>query len=99
MGPKVPESVDYSEWRPTVSGENKRKITEISSTSNAAEHRIKRIKPDQDDIMKWDRADPSLDTTAGRISGVLAWKPTGLIWDRTNWSCAYDATFTILGNL
>ncbi|KAJ7926840.1 hypothetical protein B0H13DRAFT_1599191 [Mycena leptocephala] len=23
----------------------------------------------------------------------------GLIWDNTNWSCAYDATFTILGNL
>ncbi|KAJ7187208.1 hypothetical protein C8R46DRAFT_880643, partial [Mycena filopes] len=26
-------------------------------------------------------------------------KPVGLIWDSKDYSCAYDATFTILGNL
>ncbi|KAJ7767253.1 hypothetical protein B0H16DRAFT_1308697 [Mycena metata] len=26
-------------------------------------------------------------------------KPVGLIWDSENWSCAYDASFTILANL
>ncbi|KAJ6481340.1 hypothetical protein C8R47DRAFT_1284520 [Mycena vitilis] len=26
-------------------------------------------------------------------------KPVGLIWDSVNYSCGYDATFTILGNL
>jgi hypothetical protein len=25
--------------------------------------------------------------------------PASLIWDSQNWSCAYDATFTILGNM
>ncbi|KAJ7912803.1 hypothetical protein B0H13DRAFT_1583490, partial [Mycena leptocephala] len=25
--------------------------------------------------------------------------PAGLIWDSQNWSCAYDAIFTILGNM
>jgi hypothetical protein len=41
MGPKIPEAVDYSEWRPTVTGKTKRKMTEILSTSNAAELRIR----------------------------------------------------------
>ncbi|KAJ7731047.1 hypothetical protein B0H16DRAFT_1243779, partial [Mycena metata] len=25
--------------------------------------------------------------------------PLGLVWDSRNWSCGYDATFTILGNI
>ncbi|KAJ7806623.1 hypothetical protein B0H13DRAFT_2244087 [Mycena leptocephala] len=95
MGPRIPEAVEYSEWKPTFTAKNKRKITEMSTTPDDAERNVKRNKCDQDDIMKWDRADPSLNP----MPVVRTWKPMGLLWDSRNWSCAYDATFTVLGNL
>ncbi|KAJ7933431.1 hypothetical protein B0H13DRAFT_1856207 [Mycena leptocephala] len=92
---RIPEAVEYSEWKPTFTAKNKRKITEMSTTPDDAERNVKRNKCDQDDIMKWDRADPSLNP----MPVVRTWKPMGLLWDSRNWSCAYNATFTVLGKL
>jgi hypothetical protein len=34
-----------------------------------------------------------------KVSNTRKYSPTGLIWDSKNWSCAYDAIFTILYDL
>jgi hypothetical protein len=92
---RIPEAVEYSDWKPTFTAKNKRKITEMSTSPDDAERTVKRNKCDQDDIMEWDRADPSMNP----MPVVRTWKMMGLIWNSRNWSCTCDATFTVLGNL
>ncbi|KAJ7155806.1 hypothetical protein C8R46DRAFT_910619 [Mycena filopes] len=91
MGPRVPEPVIYSEWRSSVVGSNKRKnavvdvpAQEQTETDDRGPKRLKVIHGGQ--VAQDSRSQPNRD-------------PTGLIWDSQNYSCAYDATFTILANV
>ncbi|KAJ7733308.1 hypothetical protein B0H16DRAFT_1468145 [Mycena metata] len=95
MGPRVTEPVIYSEWRPSGQSHSKRKASstahisrqEYVETSNADMRPVKKRKIDQAPHTAMPHLVPQLR------------KPVGLIWDARDYSCAYDSTFTILGNL
>ncbi|KAJ6538805.1 hypothetical protein DFH09DRAFT_1249580 [Mycena vulgaris] len=85
MGPRVPEPVTYSEWKPSISKNNKRKNAAVRTDADE----------DQKKLNVLDRI-----TVAKSLANIVPDPiPVGLIWDNRNYSCAYDATFTILNNL
>ncbi|KAJ7183739.1 hypothetical protein C8R46DRAFT_883813 [Mycena filopes] len=96
MGPRIPEPVVYGEWRSSDTRRSlKRKATQDAQPTpveryavypDPEERAVKRLKLD---VLV--RAAPHL------VPQIR--KPVGLIWDSRDYSCAYDATFTILGNL
>ncbi|KAJ7476477.1 hypothetical protein FB451DRAFT_1033426, partial [Mycena latifolia] len=94
MGPRVPEPVTYSEWRPSVKINNKRKKAEASGEASAVlEPPAKRAKVDS---QVKDKQRPYGANSSQRTAMA---RPVGLIWDNRNHSCAYDATFTTLANI
>ncbi|KAJ7734608.1 hypothetical protein B0H16DRAFT_1327487 [Mycena metata] len=93
QGPRVPSAVVYSEWRPSVKFTQKRKNAIVASGQHSEEPPRKRAK--LDDIEAEERAirlNPSGPGVNRRI-------PMGLKWDSCDYSCGYDATFTILADL
>ncbi|KAJ6536056.1 hypothetical protein B0H19DRAFT_1317633 [Mycena capillaripes] len=96
MGPRVPEPLAYSEWKPSTNGKNKRKNPTRDQEQQPAMVR-KRQKSENDDLMQWDRAYPNRPESQTHIQQRR--RPVGLIWNSTDWSCAYDTLLTILGNL
>jgi hypothetical protein len=94
MGPRVPEAVEYTEWRPTVNDRNKRKRETLEATSKS---RAKRSKLEQEQLLENENEVRFLSTDRRNLlhrNNLL-----GLIWDARDYSCGHDATFTILGNL
>ncbi|KAJ7016600.1 hypothetical protein C8F04DRAFT_981158 [Mycena alexandri] len=88
MGPRVPEAVVYSDWKPSFKVTNKRKRDPADSAHH--DERQKKVVVNADPIVANVHA-PHL------IPSVR--KPVGLIWDPRDYSCAYDATFTIFSNI
>ncbi|KAJ7270164.1 hypothetical protein B0H12DRAFT_1008958 [Mycena haematopus] len=90
MGPRVPGPEKYSEWRPSVPASKKRRNTMLNNTEPNA-RLTKRLKSKVDGIV---------DEIPINITPVLRrCLPVGLIWDSHDYSCGYDATFTILINI
>ncbi len=84
---RIPSAVIYSDWSPSVTKSLKRKNAVIEPDNLATNN--KSVKPAK-------RA--RTDLTARLILTSMV-QPAGLIWDQLNYSCAYDAMFTVLGNL
>ncbi|KAJ7469704.1 hypothetical protein FB451DRAFT_1368625 [Mycena latifolia] len=84
MGPRVPETVTYSEWRPSVKINNKRKKAEASGEASAVpEPPAKRAKVDSQ------VRDKQRPYGANSSQNTQRWHDL----------CAYDATFTTLANI
>ncbi|KAJ7759745.1 hypothetical protein DFH07DRAFT_741055, partial [Mycena maculata] len=99
MGPRVPEAIVYSEWRPTVAKSKKRSnaVIDEEPKSFGAQPPAKRTKP-----TVHVHADSMSITSVSRepvTARSAIHKPAGLVWDARDWSCGYDAIFTILANL
>ncbi|KAJ7927366.1 hypothetical protein B0H13DRAFT_1861365 [Mycena leptocephala] len=94
MGPRVPEAVEYTEWRPTVNGRNKRKRDSLEAASKL---KAKRSKLEKEQLLEKENEVRYLRTHCS--NQFQRNRPLGLIWDAQHYSCGYDATFTILGNL
>ncbi|KAJ7029491.1 hypothetical protein C8F04DRAFT_962811 [Mycena alexandri] len=93
MGPRVPEPVLYSDWKPSISLNKKRKNAVVDSDDNLIQRSTKKRKLDE-----LEAEQRALGSDIPLIN-VGAYSPVGLVWDSINYSCAYDATFTILANL
>ena len=87
MGPKIPEQVDYAEWRPSGTSQPKRKAPDECDNSDCAPKQKHRNH----------RADDSVEGPASHM--VARFVPVGLVWDSRDYSCGYDATFTVLANI
>ncbi|KAJ6458941.1 hypothetical protein C8R47DRAFT_143660 [Mycena vitilis] len=95
MGPKVPPAVNYSEWRSTTRPDRKRKNAAVEAED--LERKAKRSKQVHEQLLEEEvRAREVLERGRGLTRGL---RPLGLIWDSVNYSCGYDAMFTVLGNL
>ncbi|KAJ6562187.1 hypothetical protein B0H19DRAFT_1068860 [Mycena capillaripes] len=95
MGQRVPENVTYTDWRPTVQGISKRKNR--AEELGEATQRAKRTRMEQEGLKEQERISHEVaDTRRDLVPRV---KPLGLIWDSKDYSCGYDAIYTILGNL
>ncbi|KAJ7452797.1 hypothetical protein FB451DRAFT_1050601 [Mycena latifolia] len=95
MGPRIPEAVPYSEWRPSITQSKKRKNPAVSVDSAP-----KRVKKEENQVAQGSHPERSLIVTADEARSSNPRRiPSGLIWDSRNHSCAYDATLTILLNL
>ncbi|KAJ6529767.1 hypothetical protein B0H19DRAFT_908648, partial [Mycena capillaripes] len=95
MGNRVPEPEFYSEWKPSVSLNKKRKSLAVTGTSK--DRASEAIQPP-----KKRAKDRSGEGQQERVTTPLVYhltRPVGLIWDSFDYSCVYDATFTILANL
>ncbi|KAJ7662638.1 hypothetical protein DFH06DRAFT_987244 [Mycena polygramma] len=90
MGPRVPEPVDYGEWRPTSDKSNKRK-------KEVADQNVETETPEV--VHKKRKTAVSLDVSAGANDLLAGVVPAGMIWDSVDHSCGYDAMFGILANL
>ena len=76
MGPRVPEAVSYSEWKPSIKPNLKRK--------NAVVEYEREYKKPLDGPAKKRRLDNGLNLS----HTVVRANPIGLIWDQLNYSCA-----------
>jgi hypothetical protein len=94
MGSQVPESVEYTKWRPTVSDRNKRKRVTLETASKL---KAKPSKLDQEQLLEEENEVRYIATD--RIDMLQRNRPLGLVWDARDYSCGCDATFSILGNL
>ncbi|KAJ7441125.1 hypothetical protein FB451DRAFT_1106259, partial [Mycena latifolia] len=93
MGPRVPEPVTYSEWRPSVKINNKRKNTAVDvEAGSKPEPEAKRAKKGDDNREGRSQRSDATDN-------ITNTRPIGLVGDSQDHSCAYDATFTILANI
>ncbi|KAJ6541087.1 hypothetical protein DFH09DRAFT_929371 [Mycena vulgaris] len=86
----------YGAWKPT--------IKKGPSASNAQSKREAETTLQQPPPKKVNRtvfaAPTSVVASAASSTSVIALPgPTGLIWDSTNYSCAYDSLFTTLANI
>ncbi|KAJ6522930.1 hypothetical protein DFH09DRAFT_938153 [Mycena vulgaris] len=96
MGPRVPEPVTYSEWKPSIPKNNKRKNAAVRTDADEDQKKAKRSRSD----LKSDAPTSGSSTVARSLANTVPGpRPVGLIWDNRDHSCAYDATFTILNNL
>ncbi|KAJ7022367.1 hypothetical protein C8F04DRAFT_971599 [Mycena alexandri] len=89
MGPRVPEPISYSEWRPSGASISKRKNAILENTETPT----KRQKLNASEQV------PSTIGTVGQPFVNPRIVPVGFVWDSVDYSCGYDATFTILANL
>ena len=96
MGPRVPEAVTYTEWRPSVTENKKRKTTDRRAEDPGDEPKAKQMKVNMDELLKWDRANPAVNSLQ---ENPATRRPMGLIWDSKDYSCRYNAILTILGNM
>jgi hypothetical protein len=90
---KIPDAVDYAEWRPSDKKlSTKRKAAETSKSTDLSDMR-KRARNNG--------------ISNGNLSTVIEQRetqsmpipPIGLIWDSVNYSCGYDATIGILKSI
>ncbi|KAJ7749131.1 hypothetical protein B0H16DRAFT_1319457 [Mycena metata] len=89
MGPKVPDVVSYSDWRPSGQANGKQTNAVVDSPSTIPTKKRKLADIEERQI-----------NGASRVRNLIVRRePVGIIWDSTDYSCAYDATFTILSNL
>ena len=88
MGPKIPDHVNYPEWRPSGTSQLKRKNSEAFENSE-------RCAPKQKRKSSW--VDESIMGSSDHM--VESYVPVGLAWDSRDYSCGYDVTFTILANI
>ncbi|KAJ7807889.1 hypothetical protein B0H13DRAFT_2243871 [Mycena leptocephala] len=101
MGPQIPEPEAYSEWRPSIQGGRKRKNADLVDTNHgqpgktSQEERLtKRVKQ----AIANDTASNNSNLYPMRLDQNQS-RPVGLVWDSRNYSCGYDATFTIMINI
>jgi hypothetical protein len=95
MGPRVPEAVTYSDWKPSIIASNKRKnaVVDVDAIATVPVQRpAKKIKITQ----KENNKNTVPGSEAIRSTSV---QPFGFIWDSINYSCSYDSLFTILVNV
>ncbi|KAJ7915338.1 hypothetical protein B0H13DRAFT_1610580 [Mycena leptocephala] len=103
LGPRIPESIEYSEWKSSIPQNKKRKnarpkfnVPTLPGPGKQQSATVSTYKADPPAVsMHLGQLNSVL--TIGR-TGTLA-RPIGFIWDNENWSCAYDSLFTILLNL
>ncbi|KAJ6525341.1 hypothetical protein B0H19DRAFT_1084886 [Mycena capillaripes] len=91
QGPRVPECVAYTEWRPTFKLGTKRKNAVIETELETDNKQVAVRKG------KNEHAGHTGDQIVNQIVEMV--EPFGLVWDSRDYSWGYDATFTILGNL
>ncbi|KAJ7161114.1 hypothetical protein C8R46DRAFT_905054 [Mycena filopes] len=92
MGPRVPEVVVYSDWRPSGGQESAGKNAVVAAAESDSVRGKKRKLAEAESV----RFNGSVGVRAAPVAGIA---PVGLVWDSRDYSCAYDATFTILANL
>ncbi|KAJ7496326.1 hypothetical protein B0H11DRAFT_1715970, partial [Mycena galericulata] len=98
-GPRIPEAIVYSEWRPSMPKGSKRKnavVDKDNGRGDAESRSAKRLKPNASSAVT---APALLHVRSENPLASVSHSPRGLRWDNTNWSCAYDATYTILGSI
>ena len=92
LDPRIPDKADYGEWVPSGHKRGKRKPSVKDVYGDAAvdsqHHSSKRRKVD---------CGPSQSTGNNPVNQQTPF-PIGLDWDAENYSCAFDATFTVLFN-
>jgi hypothetical protein len=88
LGPRIPEVTTYSSWNPSIVATKKRKNAVVSEKG-------------LDDTAKGGPTKKTKTTVSlGAVSTLpRVLQPFGFIWDSSNYSCAYDALFTIIGNV
>ncbi|KAJ7697463.1 hypothetical protein B0H17DRAFT_866647, partial [Mycena rosella] len=102
MGPRIPDAVVYSEWRPSIPISRKRKNVAVDDV-DPVHDRPAAKKPTKIAPVPEPGPDPqnncATTSVAVPTSVTTAMAPVGLVWDSRDHSCAYDATFTILTNI
>ncbi|KAJ7795000.1 hypothetical protein B0H13DRAFT_2245507 [Mycena leptocephala] len=106
MGPRIPESIQYDEWKPSLALTKKRKNAAVDDLSNMPNKSM------PGPVAKKPKLQGMAVATAPHVaeperdirsicnnSSTVRRQPVGLIWDSVNHSCAYDATLTILANI
>ncbi|KAJ7112270.1 hypothetical protein C8R44DRAFT_561201, partial [Mycena epipterygia] len=99
MGPRVPEAVVYSEWKPTLPENKKRKRPVRNTVSHIVGTTARLDAPSAKKTKAMLNQTTYSALTAAAALSDATYAPYGLIWDSTNYSCAYDAVFTVLANL
>ncbi|KAJ7027195.1 hypothetical protein C8F04DRAFT_965550 [Mycena alexandri] len=94
MGPRVPDPIIYGEWR--ASGSKPSQKRKASGPVEADRLEGDPLHVDGRSSKRLRVAEPT-QSMPHLIPGVR--KPVGMIWDSHNYSCGYDATFTILANI
>ncbi|KAJ6530257.1 hypothetical protein B0H19DRAFT_967794 [Mycena capillaripes] len=101
-GPRAPEDEVYTEWRPSIPVSKKRKNAAVGSNDAYPYKNTARTKESLHEDPE-NRADNTQNTTGGIRHALPVVQnrriAVGFLWDSRNYSCGYDATFTILGNI
>jgi hypothetical protein len=84
---------DYEQWRPTNKEPPKKKTADTTTKKRKADSEIGVLPT------KKHKIDVLGKETSITTSNGSAREPRGLVWDSTNYSCAYDALFTPLGEI
>ncbi|KAJ7455634.1 hypothetical protein B0H11DRAFT_1926019 [Mycena galericulata] len=92
MGARIPEAIQYDEWKPSLPENKKRKNAVIDSHEPAAN-----ISKKSKATHQQHKEDGTQIHVPPRV--VPTSQPTGLIWDGVDHSCGYDATFSILADI
>ncbi|KAJ6595721.1 hypothetical protein DFH09DRAFT_876908, partial [Mycena vulgaris] len=95
MGPRVPDMLAYSRWNATATTKG-RPVDTAVKPSNMLKHGLA-----VNDSLGPSRKKSNVAVFTPRIprSALKSSVPVGFAWDSQNYSCAYDATFSILCNI
>jgi hypothetical protein len=95
MDPKIPEHQDYAEWRPSIKSSRSHKRSHPNNKDEVSTDIIESIAGNEQKARKKLKTTDRIQTSSNHNSTT----PIGLIWDSQNFSCGYDATFTILRSI
>ncbi|KAJ7441885.1 hypothetical protein FB451DRAFT_1057983 [Mycena latifolia] len=97
IDPEIPVALDYAEWRPSTDGKSKRKHNKEDQEDTAEE----KARPRKKTKTKYKQMPTrgSVAVSDGLRGCSALSEPVGLIWDSRDYSCGYDAVFTILYNV
>jgi hypothetical protein len=87
---------DYGQWHPTNKVPPKIKAT---ASTNGTSNKRKAASEKVDASNKKQKPNPPTNQGTLTTAPTNSREPRGLVWDSTNYSCAYDALFTPLGEI
>ncbi|KAJ7245742.1 hypothetical protein C8J57DRAFT_1241934 [Mycena rebaudengoi] len=97
MGPRIPEPVQYDNWRSTAASSSSKTKAKGMAKEIAVPQAKRKNGPDSD-ANKGNTLKKTMSNTAALVLHDKR-APLGLCWDNSNYSCAYDSVFGILFNI